>query len=65
MFGLLEISFGIGSAFGSWIGGYLFDTTGSYTWSLVVCLFCFIVSGLAIRACEQRQSKNELKMDNG
>jgi len=51
IFGFLEISFGIGSAFGSWIGGYLFDTTGSYAWSFTVCLVCFVISGLAIRAC--------------
>jgi len=38
IFGFLEISFGLGSALGSWIGGYLFDTTGSYAWSFTVCL---------------------------
>jgi len=51
IFGFLEISFGLGSAFGSWIGGYLFDATGSYGWSFAVCLVCFIISGLAIHAC--------------
>lgn len=51
IFGFLEISFGLGSAFGSWIGGYLFDTTGSYAWSFTVCLICFIISGFAIHAC--------------
>ena len=51
IFGFLEISFGLGSAFGSWIGGYLFDVTGSYAWSFAVCLLCFIISGLAIHAC--------------
>jgi MFS family permease len=51
IFGFLEISFGLGSAFGSWIGGYLFDATGSYAWSFTVCLVCFIISGLAIHAC--------------
>ena len=51
IFGFLEISFGIGSAFGSWIGGYLFDETGNYAWSFTVCLCCFVISGLAINAC--------------
>jgi MFS family permease len=51
IFGFLEISFGFGSAFGSWIGGYLFDTTGSYASSFALCLACFTISGLAIRAC--------------
>ena len=51
IFGFLEISFGFGSAFGSWIGGYLFDTNGTYAWAFAVCLLCFIISGLAIHAC--------------
>ena len=51
IFGFLEVSFGLGSAFGSWIGGYLFDMTGSYAWSFTLCLVCFILSGLAIHAC--------------
>jgi MFS family permease len=51
IFGFLEISFGLGSAFGSWIGGYLFDVTGTYASSLAVCLLCFIISGLAIHTC--------------
>ncbi|MGH7886596.1 MAG: MFS transporter [Candidatus Binatia bacterium] len=51
IFGFLEISFGLGSAFGSWIGGYLFDVNGSYAWSFTLCLVCFVISGLAIHAC--------------
>jgi len=65
IFGFLEISFGFGSAFGSWIGGYLFDATGTYAWSFTVCLLCFVISGLAIRACVNWHTKNELKMENG
>jgi MFS family permease len=65
IFGFLEISFGLGSAFGSWIGGYLFDATGSYAWSFTVCLVCFVISGLAIHACVGWHTKNELKMGNG
>jgi MFS family permease len=51
IFGFLEISFGLGSAFGSWIGGYLFDVTGTYASSFAVCLLCFTISGLAIHTC--------------
>jgi MFS family permease len=57
IFGFLEISFGLGSAFGSWIGGYLFDATDSYAWSFALCLLCFIVSGLAIHACVRWQAR--------
>ena len=57
IFGFLEVSFGLGSALGSWIGGYLFDATGSYAWSFTVCLLCFVISGLAIHACTTWHAK--------
>ena len=57
IFGFLEISFGFGSAFGSWIGGYLFDTTGSYAWAFGLCLVCFLISGLAIHTCVRWQER--------
>jgi MFS family permease len=57
IFGFLEISFGFGSAFGSWIGGYLFDSNGSYAWSFVVCLIGFTISGLAIHAAVRWQER--------
>ena len=59
IFGFLEISFGFGSAFGSWIGGYLFDATGSYAWSFAVCLVCFVISGSAIHACVRWHARQE------
>jgi MFS family permease len=57
IFGFLEISFGLGSAFGAWIGGYLFDVTGSYSWAFALCLVCFGISGLAIHACLKWQAR--------
>jgi len=57
IFGYLEISFGLGSALGSWLGGYLFDLTGSYAWPLVICALCFIISGSAIHSCIKWQAK--------
>jgi MFS family permease len=57
IFGFLEISFGLGSAFGSWLGGYLFDITGSYAWPLAICLVCFVISGLAIHLCIRWQTR--------
>jgi MFS family permease len=57
IFGLLEISFGLGSALGSWIGGYLFDVNGSYAWAFALCVICFAVSGLAIHACMRWQAR--------
>lgn len=61
IFGFLEISFGLGSAFGAWIGGYLFDLTGSYRWPFSLCLLCFAISGLAIHACSKWHSRQALE----
>jgi MFS family permease len=63
IFGFLEISFGLGSAFGSWIGGYLFDRTASYAWSFALCLVCFLVSGLAIHACVRWQARQMARVN--
>lgn len=57
IFGFLEISFGLGSAFGAWVGGYLFDLTGTYSWPFSLCLLCFAVSGLAIHVCLKWQTQ--------
>jgi MFS family permease len=57
IFGFLEISFGLGSAFGAWIGGYLFDATGSYAWAFCLCLLCFVISGLSIHSCIKWQGR--------
>ena len=56
IFGLLEVSFGLGSALGAWIGGYLFDLTGSYAWPFSLCLLCYAISGVAIFACSKWQA---------
>jgi MFS family permease len=61
IFGFLEISFGLGSAFGSWIGGYLFDVTGYYAWSMTVCLIGFVISGLAIHVCVRWQARQSAR----
>jgi MFS family permease len=56
IFGFLEVSFGLGSALGAWIGGYLFDLTGSYAWPFSLCLLCYAISGLAIYSCSRWQA---------
>jgi len=49
IYGFLEISFGIGMAFGAWFAGYVYDLTGSYRWAFAVGLLSFVISYLAIR----------------
>lgn len=46
--GFLEITFGIGMAFGPWFGGFVYDITGSYRWAFVVGLAAFFLSFLSV-----------------
>ncbi|MFQ5917352.1 MAG: MFS transporter [Candidatus Binatia bacterium] len=48
--GFLEISFGMGMAFGPWFGGFVYDFTGSYRWAFVFGLLTFLTSYLAVHA---------------
>jgi MFS family permease len=48
IYGLLEGSVGIGGAFGSWIGGYVFDLAGSYQWAFGVSMLASVLSGIMI-----------------
>jgi MFS family permease len=48
IYGLVEGSVGIGGAFGSWIGGYVFDQTGSYLWAFGVAALAAALAGIMI-----------------
>ena len=48
IYGVLEGTIGIGGAFGAWIGGYLFDKTGSYMWAFGVAVIAGVFSGILI-----------------
>ncbi len=50
IYGFIEVSFGLGMAFGAWSGGAIFDLTGSYRWAFVFVLFSFIISYITVRA---------------
>ena len=45
--GLMLAGMGVGGAFGPWIGGYLYDTTGTYVYAFAMCLVCFLLAGVA------------------
>lgn len=49
IFGFLEVTFGLGSSFGSWFGGYVYDLTGSYRWAFALGLVTFILSYLCVQ----------------
>jgi MFS family permease len=48
IYGLVEGSVGVGGAFGSWLGGYVFDQTGSYLWAFGVAATAAALAGLTI-----------------
>ena len=48
--GLLEVTFGLGAALGTWFGGFAYDLTGSYQYAWVLELLCLAVIYASIRA---------------
>ncbi|MBI2211829.1 MAG: MFS transporter [Deltaproteobacteria bacterium] len=46
--GYFTLSIGIGGAVGSWLGGFIFDATGSYTSAFVIAALCCLVSVIAV-----------------
>jgi MFS family permease len=48
IFGVLTIAFGTGGALGPYIGGYIFDRTGSYTLPFLMAVVGICVGGAAI-----------------
>lgn len=50
IFGFFTFSIGIGGAVGAWLGGFLFDITGSYTVPFWASLGCLLISTLIVLA---------------
>lgn len=46
--GILEIGFGLGGAFGAYVGGYFYDHLGSYTFPFVLLLFDIALGVLGV-----------------
>ncbi|GAG35386.1 unnamed protein product, partial [marine sediment metagenome] len=45
--GLLLAGMGLGGAIGPWLGGYLYDTSGSYDTAFTVCMVCIALASLS------------------
>jgi len=45
--GLILTGFGIGGVIGPWLGGYIYDISGSYTPAIILSMACFGVAGIA------------------
>jgi MFS family permease len=50
IFGFFTFSIGIGGAIGAWLGGFLFDVTGSYAVPFWASLACLVVSMFIVLA---------------
>ncbi|MCE5262643.1 MAG: MFS transporter [Deltaproteobacteria bacterium] len=45
--GMILTGMGLGGAIGPWLGGYLYDTTGSYDIAFILCLVCIVLSSVS------------------
>jgi len=44
IFGIYNMLFMVGNAIAPWVGGYIFDTTGSYHLAFLLCLICYALA---------------------
>jgi len=64
IFGYFTFSIGIGGATGAWLGGFLFDVTGSYTvpfWASLACLVIsvfIVVAGTRVVSAQKEFERN-------
>jgi MFS family permease len=58
IFGIVEGGIGLASAFGAWIAGFIFDTTGSYQWAFCLAIVLTIVSVFSIWVAAPRNAQS-------
>jgi len=56
--GMLLTGMGIGGGIGPWLGGYIYDISGSYSSTFVPCMLCFGLAGLAFWIAAPRNAVN-------
>ena len=61
IFGALEVGFGIGSAIGPAVGGYIFDVNGSYTMAFLLWAVALLTTALII-VLVRREKRIEARM---
>ena len=55
--GFLLMGFGLGGAIGPWFGGYIFDTTGSYSIAFIGCIFAYCLAYVSFWIAAPRKAK--------
>jgi MFS family permease len=53
--GFINLGYGLGNSFGSWFGGYIFDTVGNYIPAFVVAILMMIVATTAMWIASPRK----------
>lgn len=61
IYGVLHVAIGVGSAFGAWLGGYVFDATGSYLVAFAVAVACSTVSAACIWLAAPRKVRRMVR----
>jgi MFS family permease len=54
--GLLLTGMGMGSAIGPWLGGYIYDVSGSYIGAFILCMLCLGLACIAIWVAAPRNA---------
>jgi sugar phosphate permease len=62
--GLLLTGMGVGAVFGPWLGGYIYDVSGSYRPAFILCIACIALSSLTFWIAAPRKGIKPLKKDN-
>ena len=55
--GFANIGYGLGAALGTWLYGYIFDVTGTYTMAIVVAMIAVCVKCAAMWVAAPRKIK--------
>ncbi len=58
--GILFMGFGLGGAIGPWLGGYIFDTTGNYSFAFIICIAAYTIACISFwMAAPHRANKSK------
>jgi cyanate permease len=49
---------GMGGAVGPWLGGYIYDISGSYRAAFILCMACFAVACIAVWIAAPRNARD-------
>jgi MFS family permease len=60
--GLLVTGVGVGGIIGPWLGGYIYDISGSYFNAFVLCLICFVLACIAVWIAAPRHAEREVRL---